>query len=49
MWELVTTDPEGVVTERLPVPGGWLYRLRLAEIVSGVVFVPGAITPPPAQ
>jgi hypothetical protein len=39
-WEMVATD-----TERLPVPGGWLYQVRVSRasnISVALCFVPDA-------
>jgi hypothetical protein len=40
-WEFVNEE-EGSYTERLDVPGGWLYRMVLKESEANfaVVFVP---------
>jgi hypothetical protein len=46
-WELVNQRRDGDYTERLQVPGGWLYRtsLLLGDVVAPAVamtFVPEA-------
>jgi hypothetical protein len=47
-WETIVaaTSDEHVVTDRLPVPGGWVYRVM--NQVSGVpalCFVPNTVAP----
>jgi len=45
LWEKITSDDEGDYTDRLRVPGGWIYcsRIHDAKVAMAMVFVPMAI------
>lgn len=38
-WDLVQENPDDV-TEKLKIPGGWLYRTRFKSGAVALVFVP---------
>jgi hypothetical protein len=47
-WETIVaaTSDEHVVTDRLPVPGGWVYRvMNRASGVPALCFVPDKVAP----
>jgi hypothetical protein len=47
-WETIVeaTSDEHVVTDRLPVPGGWLYRvMNRVRGVPALCFVPDKVAP----
>ena len=43
-WEHITGPPYGRRTHRLPVPGGWVYRVETQDHSDSTCFVPA----PPA-
>jgi len=39
-WEHITGPPYGRRTHRLPVPGGWVYRVETQDHSDSTCFVP---------
>ncbi len=39
LWQTVVQEEEGDPVERLPVPGGWIYKVSAGLYRSNIVFV----------
>ena len=39
-WEAVVDTEYNREVERLPVPGGWIYRVSIGLYKSAIIFVP---------
>jgi hypothetical protein len=47
MWELVHYAPNGVVTKRFPVPGGWIYTISVPAAWAAGFIVSSSFVPFP--